>query len=274
MAVHVGVSGWSYPRWRGDFYPSGLPPRRELAHIARHLGAVEVNATFYRLQRPATFAQWLEQTPERFRFALKGSRYITHLRSLRDCRTPLANFLASGPLVLGERLGPMLWQLPASTPYDEERLDAFLRLLPRSTHEAAQLATEHDARLADRAWLEPGPDVALRHVLEPRHPSFHSVQAQELLCSHQMGTVVSDSAGTFPVFDAVTSDVVYVRLHGPERLYQGGYSATQLEDWAARIRRWQRDDRDVWVFFDNDADGRAPYDAVALQSRLIEGLPS
>ncbi len=271
MPVHVGVSGWSYTRWRGDFYPEGLPRRRELEHIAEKLAAVEINATFYRLQRPSTFAQWRSQTPERFRFALKGSRYITHLRSLRGCRTPMANFLASGPLLLGDRLGPFLWQLPAWMSYDAEPLDAFLRLLPRSSAEAAELAAEHDERVADRAWIDVPVDVPLRHVLEPRHPSFASPEAHDLLRAHGVGMVVSDSAGVFPMFEVVTSDVVYVRLHGPRRLYHGGYSGLQLDRWAERITGWQAEGCDVWVFFDNDADGRAPYDAVGLSSRLTGG---
>ncbi|HET7901347.1 MAG TPA: DUF72 domain-containing protein [Candidatus Nanopelagicales bacterium] len=272
MAVHVGVSGWSYERWRGDFYPEDLPRRRELEHIASRLDAVEVNATHYRLQRPSSYLQWLQQTPEGFRFALKGSRYITHLRSLRDCRTPLANFLASGPLLLGERLGPLLWQLPAGTAYDEARLDEFFALLPRSTAQAAVLATEHDERVDDRAWLGPVVDVPLRHVLEPRHPSFGTPQALDLLRRHGIGLVVSDGAGVFPMFDAVTSDTVYVRLHGPRRLYHGGYTGPELDAWAQRVRGWEADGRDVWVFFDNDADGRAPYDAQALAS-LTAGVP-
>ncbi|MFN8157874.1 MAG: DUF72 domain-containing protein [Candidatus Nanopelagicales bacterium] len=268
MGVHVGVSGWSYRRWRGDFYPERLPQRRELSHIAAHLSAVEVNATFYRLQRPSYFAQWLDQTPDGFRFALKGSRYITHLRSLRDCRTALANFLASGPLVLGRRLGPFLWQLPASTTYDEQRLVPFLELLPRTTGEAAALATEHDDRLADRTWLQVAADVPLQHVLEPRHASFAAYEAADLLRAYDIGTVVSDGAGVFPMLEQVTSEVVYVRLHGPRRLYHGGYSAPELYRWAERVRGWRAQGCDVWIFFDNDADGRAPYDAVGLQARL------
>lgn len=272
VSVHVGVSGWSYARWRGDFYPRGLAHRRELAFVAERLGAVEVNATFYRLQRPATFAQWADQVPDGFRFALKGPRYVTHLRGLHDPRTPLANFFASGPLALGHRTGPVLWQLPASHGLDAARLDAFLRLLPSDTGAAAALAVERDERLDGRDWLLPGRIVPLHHVLEPRHPSFGTPDALRLLRAHGIGLVVSDSAGSFPMFEEVTSSTVYVRLHGPRRLYFGGYDGDELDAWALRVRRWAGLGLDVWVFFDNDADGRAPYDAMALASRLSDLL--
>lgn len=291
MAVRVGVSGWSYPQWRGDFYPRGLRHSAELSHVASRMTALEINASFYRLQRPATYARWAEETPPTFRFAVKGSRYISHLRSLRDVRVPLANFLASGPLVLGERLGPMLWQLPANLAYHEEAMSAFLSLLPRTTTEAAELAREHDARILDEAGRSSldgaSVDTAsaveaasadaerpLRHAIEPRHPSFGSPAAVAALTRHQVALVVADSAGEFPTFDQVTTDLTYVRLHGPEQLYGGGYDAGQLERWAARVRRWHETTGEAWVFFDNDADGRAPHDAVALSTLLADLLPS
>lgn len=274
MAVRVGVSGWSYPRWRGNFYPRGLRYTAELSYVASRMNALEVNASFYRLQRPTTYARWAEETPSAFRFAVKGSRYITHVRSLRDVRVPLANFLASGPLVLGKQLGPVLWQLPASLGYDEDLVSAFLSLLPRTTAEAAALAREHDARVADgTGWTSAGEDLPLRHAVEPRHPSFGSPAALSALALHQVALVVADSAGEFPAFDQVTTDLTYVRLHGPEQLYRGGYDDERLERWAARIRRWHEMTGDAWVFFDNDADSRAPYDAAALSTRLADLLP-
>jgi uncharacterized protein YecE (DUF72 family) len=274
MAVRVGVSGWSYPHWRGDFYPRGLRHSAELSYVAGQVRALEVNASFYRLQRPTTYTRWAEQTPSTFRFAVKGSRFISHVRSLRDVRVPLANFLASGPLVLGERLGPMLWQLPATLEYHEDLMSAFLSLLPRTTTEATALAREHDARLVDEtgcARLDA--DRPLRHAIEPRHPSFGSPAAVSALARHQVALVVADSAGEFPIFDQVTTDLTYVRLHGPEQLYRGGYDGEQLQRWADRVRRWHETTGEAWVFFDNDAHGRAPHDAVTLNTLLTDLLP-
>lgn len=267
--VRIGTSGWRYPSWRGDFYPSGLRQRDELAHLSRLLTAVEVNGSFYSLQRPSSFATWAGQVPDDFLFALKGGRFITHLRRLVDVEEPLANFFASGVLALGDKLGPVLWQLPARQELDEERLAAFFELLPRTTDEAAALAERHGTALSgDRVLTSASVSLPLRHVLEPRHESFHSRRAEDLLRAHDIGTVVSDSAGTWPEFDTVTSDLVYVRLHGDTELYTSGYSQDALAVWAARVRRWTDDGLEVHVYFDNDARGRAPHDARALLQLL------
>ncbi|MGD9957593.1 MAG: DUF72 domain-containing protein [Candidatus Nanopelagicales bacterium] len=272
MTVHIGVSGWSYPRWRGDFYPRVLRPGAELGYVAARMPAAEVNATFYRLQRPTTFRAWSAVGPDGFRLALKGPRYITHLKRLRGCRVPLANFLASGPLLLGNRLGPLLWQLPARQEFDAETVGSFLGLLPHDTAEAAALAAQHDGRREDVS-IDADAVRPLRHVLEARHASFASPEAGALLAACDVGSVVADTAGRFPSIEHVTSGVVYVRLHGHERLYSGGYDDALLDRWAQRCRAWSEGGRDVWVFFDNDADGRAPYDAIALTDRLRDLLP-
>ena len=168
--VWVGTSGWRYPPWRGTFYPPGLPQRRELAHLAGLVNSVEINGSFYSLQRPESYRAWAAETPDDFVFAVKGSRYITHLKQLRDVRVPLANFLASGVLALGPKLGPLLWQLPPRLRFDAARIDEFLALLPRSTGAAAQLAGEHDARLDGRAETTVGrrPSAAARAGGPPR----------------------------------------------------------------------------------------------------------
>jgi uncharacterized protein YecE (DUF72 family) len=201
--------------------------------------------------------------------ALKGGRFLTHLKRLVGTETALANFLASGVLALGDRLGPILWQLPANLAYDEDLVDGFLADLPRSTAAAAELAAEHDDKLSDdRVFLEPDVDRRVRHVLEPRHPSFGSDAAADLLRSHGVGLVVSDSPGAWPCFERATSDLMYVRLHGHTELYASGYSSRSLDRWAEKARQWLSDGLDVCVYFDNDARGRAPHDAVGLLDRL------
>lgn len=272
--VRVGTSGWRYPRWRHDFYPAGLRQRDELTYLAQRTTSVEVNGTFYSLQRPSSFESWAVSTPEDFVFAVKGSRFITHMRGLSDVRTPLANFLASGLLGLGARLGPVLWQLPGRMTFDAVRLGAFLDLLPRTTVEAAALAALHDDRLSpDRALTTVTADRPIRYALEPRHDSFARRDALALLRKHDVALVVSDSAGTWPSFDAVTAGHVYVRLHGESALYAGGYRPQTLDRWADRMRSWSADGLDVYVYFDNDAQGHAPHDAVALLDRRL-GLPA
>jgi uncharacterized protein YecE (DUF72 family) len=276
MTVRIGLSGWSYPGWRRRFYPTGLPQRRELEYIANLLGTVEINGSFYSLQRPSSYRSWAAQTPPDFVFAVKGSRFITHLKKLRDVETPLANFFASGLLTLEEKLGPILWQLPPNLAFNEPVLSAFLSALPRSTTEATYLARRHDERLTDRAWTCTSADRPLRHVLEVRHESYRDPRLLALLREQGVGLVVADTAQRWPMLFDVTADLVYVRLHGNEELYVSGYDHDALQEWAGRIRQWDADGLDVYVYFDNDAKVRAPVDAIALQElgggrRPIEG---
>ena len=268
-SVWIGTSGWRYPAWRGVFYPTGLPQRRELAHLAGLVNTVEINGSFYSLQRPESYRAWAAETPDDFLFAVKGSRYITHLKQLRDVRVPLANFLASGVLALGPKLGPLLWQLPPRLRFDAARIDEFLALLPRSTGAAAQLAGEHDERLDGRAETVVDADRPLRHALEVRHESFRDPAFAALLRAHGVALVVADTAGTFPCFDDVTAGFVYVRLHGDTELYASGYAPEALDRWAERVREWRAgQSRDVFVYFDNDVHAHAPFDAVALAERV------
>lgn len=272
--IRVGISGWSYSSWRGDFYPAGLRQRDELAYAAERMRSVEINGSFYSLQRPSSYRSWRDATPPDFVFAVKGGRFITHLKRLRDVEAPLANFFASGILALDHKLGPVLWQLPASLKYDAALLGDFYALLPRTTKEAAARAERHDERLADdRVWTAYDADRPLRHVLEFRDRSFCSDKAFDQMREHDIGVVVADSPGRWPEADAVTTDVVYARLHGHTELYASGYSPASLDRWAARCRAWSRE-ADVYVYFDNDARGRAPYDALALADRLGVGAPA
>jgi uncharacterized protein YecE (DUF72 family) len=282
----VGTSGWRYPPWRGTFYPRDLVQRRELEHLSRRVNSIEINGSFYSLQRPETYRAWAAETPDDFVFAVKGGRFITHLKQLRDVETPLANFLASGVLALGPKLGPLLWQLPPRLRFDPGRIEEFLTLLPRSTGAAAELAARHDERLDGRAHTETDADRPLRHALEVRHPSFCTPAFVELLREQDVALVVADTAGTWPFLEDVTAGFVYVRLHGDAELYTSGYTPDALDVWAAKVRAWQAGEaptgehtvapaaprlpegRDVFAYFDNDAKVHAPYDAIAFAERL------
>ena len=207
--VRVGISGWTYAGWRGDFYPPGLVQRRELEHAASRLTSIEINGSFYALQKPSSFATWRDQTPEDFVFSVKGGRFITHLKRLRDAEVPLANFFASGVLALREKLGPVLWQLPETLTFDAEVLESFLALLPRTTTEAATLATRHDHRLSgDRVLAETDTERPMRHALEFRSPTFVT-RVTDLLRRHGVATVLADTAGRWPKVDEDTADFRY-----------------------------------------------------------------
>ncbi|NCT91081.1 DUF72 domain-containing protein [Cellulomonas sp. APG4] len=267
--VRVGISGWRYAPWRGTFYPRGLPQRAELAYATEQLSTIEVNGSFYALQRPESYRRWAAETPDDVLFSVKGGRYLTHMLRLRGVEQALANFFASGVLALGPKLGPVLWQLPPTLAYDAEVLARFAELLPRSTSAAAEIARGHDARLDGRAWTEAGAERRLRHVLEVRHPSFAAPEVVTQLRALDLGLVVADTAGRFPQLFDVTTDLVYVRLHGAEELYVSGYDDDALEAWAGRVRAWAADGLDVLVYFDNDAKVHAPFDARRLAA-LVE----
>ncbi|MGH8960291.1 MAG: DUF72 domain-containing protein [Jatrophihabitantaceae bacterium] len=267
-AVRIGISGWRYPPWRDVFYPPGLPQRSELSYASSQLSTIEINGSFYSLQRPESFRSWYAQTPDRFVFSVKGPRFITHLKKLRGVEAPLANFFASGLLALGEKLGPVLWQLPPSLGFDASRLGDFFDRLPRSTAEAAWLARHHDERVADRALTEAGADRPVRHALEVRHRTFLTPPFTDLLREHEIAVVVADTAGKWPLIREVTTDFAYLRLHGDKELYASGYTDKALDEWAVLIRGWADTGRDVFVYFDNDVKVRAPFDALALAARL------
>jgi uncharacterized protein YecE (DUF72 family) len=284
--IRIGISGWTYAPWRGVFYPKGLARTRELEYAAQQFRSIEINGTFYGMLRPDAFATWARQVPEDFVFALKGPRFITHLRRLRDVETPLANFIASGLLRLGPKLGPILWQFPPNFRFDAKRIDAFLKLLPHDTAAAARLGRQHDNRLKASAWLTPDAERPMRHAFEIRHESFCDRAFIDLLRRYNVALVCADSV-EWPRLMDITSDFVYCRLHGSEQLYASGYDGPALGDWAQRVVAWARGGdpdntehvdgkarqriRDVFVYFDNDAKVRAPVDAVGLVRR-VEGI--
>ncbi len=268
-SVRVGISGWRYAGWRGDFYPKGLPQRRELEYAAQRLTSIEINGSFYSLQRPTSYAAWRADTPDDFVFAVKGGRFITHLKQLVGVETALANFFASGVLGLGPKLGPFLWQLPERLAFDADRMAAFFSLLPRTTQAAAELAKLHDDKVPDdRTLTTAEDDRPLRHALEFRHPSFATDNGLELLRVHDIACVLADTAGRWPKVEADTSSFRYLRLHGDRELYASGYGAAALEAWAAKCRLWAAAGQDVYVYFDNDIKGYAPHDAEGLIQRL------
>jgi uncharacterized protein YecE (DUF72 family) len=272
--VRIGISGWTYAPWRKVFYPEGLRQKDELEHAASRFASIEINGSFYSLQRPESYRAWHDRTPDDFVFAVKGGRFITHMKKLSDVETPLANFFASGPLALDEKLGPVLWQLPPTLGYDRARLEAFFDLLPRTTTAAAALGSRHDERVEGRSWLQAPVERTIRHALEVRHDSFLTPDFLAVLRAHNIAVVVADTAGRWPLLREVTTDFAYVRLHGDTELYASGYSDAALDRWAALVRGWAEDGRDVYAYFDNDMKVRAPFDAMALADRLADLAPT
>jgi uncharacterized protein YecE (DUF72 family) len=285
--VFIGISGWRYVPWRGVFYPQKLPQRRELEFASRRFNTIEINGSFYSLQRPQSFAQWFAETPENFKFSVKGSRYITHMLRLRNVEGPLANFFAQGLLRLGAKLGPILWQFPPNFSFEAEKFEEFLAMLPATHREAAELARKHDSRMRDRSWFQVTKDAPLRHAVEIRNESFANETFIRLLRRYRVASVVADTV-EWPLLMDVSSDFVYCRLHGSEELYASGYDAKAIETWAQRVAIWagggevddgrrasarnapKRKRRDVYVYFDNDIKVRAPYDAEKLRARVEE----
>ena len=290
--IRIGISGWRYEGWRGVFYPEGLAHRRELEYASRRFPTIEINGTFYSLQRPEHFQDWYDATPPGFTFAIKGSRFISHMKRLKEVEKPLANFLASGLFNLREKTGPFLWQFPPQFRFDAARLEAFFEMLPRDAESALALARRRDARVKGRCRLAIDCNRELRHAIEIRHESFLDPAFVELLRRQRIGLVVADTAGKWPFVEDVTADFVYIRLHGDTVLYASGYSDAALDLWAQRIRAWSgggeraqaqkissappapRRSRDVYCYFDNDAKVKAPFDAMRLMDRLGLGAPA
>ncbi|MCU0072144.1 DUF72 domain-containing protein [Pseudomonas koreensis] len=285
--IHIGISGWRYAPWRGDFYPKGLAQKRELQFASRAVNSIEINGSFYALQRPERYAQWYAETPDDFVFSIKAPRFITHIRRLRDIEKPLANFFASGVLELKEKFGPVLWQFPPNFTFDPERFEAFLDQLPHDTQAAAELARQHDSHLHGHASMKAYGKKPLRHAVEIRNDSFIDPDFVRLLKRYNTALVIADTAGKWPYREDLTSDFVYLRLHGAEELYASGYTRAALQRWAERIDAWHhgrqpgdahliaprlkprpRKSREVFCYFDNDIKVRAPFDARSLLQRF------
>jgi uncharacterized protein YecE (DUF72 family) len=274
----IGISGWKYPPWRGVFYPAGLRQADELSFASRAFPTIELNGSFYSLQRPQSYRAWHDATPEDFVFAIKGGRYITHMKRLRDVKPALANFFASGLLCLGKKFGPILWQLPPRFRFDRDVLRAFFDLLPRTPQAIERLARQHDDRLVGRSQVDAiSDDFRVRYALEVRHESFLDARYVDLLRDYGVASCIADSAGRYPLIDEATTDFAYARLHGATELYVSGYSRAELVTWAKRIRKWQRR-QEVFVYFDNDVKVHAPFDArnlaLILAGKPIESPPA
>ncbi len=288
-AVRIGIAGWTYAPWRGKFYPKGLPHARELAYAGEIFRSIEINGTFYALQRPESFARWAAETPADFVFAVKAPRFVTHIRRLKGVDGAVANFFASGLLRLEKKLGPILWQLPPSLRFDPAVIEPFLALLPHDTDAAITLARRHEPRMRGRVWLESEADRPVRHAMEVRHASFVDPAFIALLRKYRVALVCADGVA-WPRLMDVTADFIYCRLHGSEELYASGYDARALDIWARRAAAWaqggepkdaeravdrlgaKRSKRDVFVYFDNDAKVRAPFDAQDLMTRVERQL--
>lgn len=290
--IYIGISGWRYPPWRGVFYPRKLPQHRELELASLALPTIEINGSFYSLQSPQSYANWYNATPANFIFSVKGNRYISHIRRLRDIEKPLANFLASGVFNLRGKLGPFLWQFPPNFSFDAERVEHFFSLLPPDSATALALARKREPRMNGRVRLAIDCNRKLRHAMEIRHPSFIDEAFVTLLRKYNVALVVADTAGKWPYKEDLTSDFMYLRLHGDEEIYASGYTEAALDRWAARIRAWSAGSapndaeyicsrtmapqaaRDVYCYFDNDIKVKAPFDAKRLIEKLglAEGL--
>ena len=283
--VRIGISGWTYKPWRGVFFPPKLAQKRELEFAASVFRTIEINGTFYSMQRPSSFQSWAERTPDDFVFSVKASRYITHIRRLREIEMPLANFFAAGLLKLGPKLGLILWQFPPSFQYSHELVEKFLQLLPHDTQAAAQLAQSHDRLMQGRSCAETDRKRPVRHAMEIRHASFVTPEFIALLRKYNIALVCADAV-EWPRLMDVTSDFIYCRLHGSEQIYTSGYNRRAIEEWAQRAVAWaagtdsvggdyasaiapqKRRRRDVFIYFDNDAKVRAPHDARQLELRV------
>lgn len=241
--IRIGTSGWHYKHWCGPFYEEKLPASKMLACYYQHFDTVEINNSFYKLPNLSTFQTWREATPRDFCFAVKASRFITHMKKLSDPESALENFLPRAE-ELKEKLGPILFQLPPHWAVNLERLESFLRLLPR----------RH------------------RYAVEFREPSWHTDDVYQILKHHHAAFCIYELNG-FRSPEVITADWTYVRLHGPGGPYQGSYSANALRDWARKLQRWKRELRSVYVYFDNDQGAYAARNALELK-RLIGGSQS
>lgn len=242
--IFVGIGGWDYAPWRGSFYPPGLPKAKQLEHASRRVTAIEINATFYKLQNADLYRRWAETVPEDFRFALKGSRFCINRKVLADAGEAVGRFCGQGLSALGDRLGPILWQLTETKWFESEDFERFLALLPR----------EQDG-------------LRLRHAVEVRHESFLDPRFVEMARAHGVAIAYVD-AGPVPPFDEATADFRYARLKGAREEEAKGYSSDELDRWAGLAQGWAAEGRDVYMFMINGAKLRAPAAAEAVLARL------
>tara|TARA_R110000868_G_scaffold101232_11_gene278801 strand:- start:6349 stop:7182 length:834 start_codon:yes stop_codon:yes gene_type:complete len=269
--ARTGTAGWVFAPWRGTFYPDGLVQKNELTYASSRLGSIEINATFRGNQKPTSFAKWAEQTREGFVFSLKGPQLVTHIRRLKNCEIELANFLASGPLAMGDKLGPFIWQLPPNLSFDAQVLDNFLSMLPHTIPDYIALAKKADERIKHAPYLDATNVGQLRHAIELRHASFDDPAVNDLLARHNVARVITDTAQS-PA-RALTADFAYCRLQGPAHNAATGYQPADIADWASTIGDWTAAGGDVFAYFVHEDKLHAPANAIALRQALGISLP-
>ena len=276
--IRVGISGWRYAPWRGSFYPKGLVQKYELHFASRTVNSIEINGSFYRLQTPESYSTWYKDTPDNFIFSVKAYRDITHFKRLRNVDRSIADFFASGFLELKDKLGPILWQFPPTFKFDSGLFKNFLGMLPKDFSSAKTCAKESE-RYVETDAREDQKNKKLRHAVEIRNESFVNDEFIHLLQDAGVALVVADTAGRWPQLEEITSDFVYMRLHGDTELYRSGYSEAALDYWFKRIKLWRdgkqprdaklilpkdrsnTESRDIYCYFDNTDKLWAPYDA-------------
>lgn len=270
--VRTGTAGWVFAPWRGSFFPEGLVQKKELAYASARLGSIEINATFRANQKPESFQKWAGETPEHFVFSIKGPQLVTHIKRLKNCEAELANFLASGPLALGTKLGPFIWQLPPNLSFDASVIEDFLALLPRTPQQYIALASKADGRLKTGPFLEAAGVEPIRHAMELRHPSFDAPEVNALLTRFNVARVVAD---TIQHPDRIsTADFAYCRLQGPAQPDAQGYGERDIADWAETCRNWADEGKDVFAYFVHEDKLHAPANAIALRKALGINYPA
>ncbi|SEQ29344.1 Uncharacterized conserved protein YecE, DUF72 family [Devosia sp. YR412] len=270
--IRTGTAGWVFEPWRGTFFPEGLVQKKELACAASRLGSIEINATFRANQKPASFAKWAgEAARDGFVFSIKGPKLVTHIKRLKNCEIELANFFASGPLALGAKLGPFVWQLPPNVSYDRDVLANFLNLLPKTTADYVKLSSKADERLKSEPFLDTAGVGPIRHAIELRNASFDVPEVNALLAEHNMARVIADTAEN-PSRE-LTADFAYCRLQGPARGDAQGYQADDIADWAKTVKAWADAGKDVFAYFVHEDKLHAPANAIALRQAAGITLP-
>ena len=272
MAIRTGIAGWVFEPWRGHFYPEGLVQKKELAYASDRLGTIEINATFRANQKPASFTKWAGEVRDGFVFSIKGPQLVTHIKRLKNCEIELANFFASGPLALGDKLGPFVWQLPPNLAFDATSFSRFLELLPRSVEQYVALASKSDERLKSEPYLHVQGVGPIRHAIEVRHQNFNVPEVHGLLARHNVALVIADTPEQPE--RVLTADFAYCRLQGPARPEAGGYKDADIAEWAEQIRAWDKQGRDVFAYFVHENKIDAPAHAMALRKALGISLPA
>ena len=269
--VRTGTAGWVFAPWRGSFFPEGLVQKNELAYASSRLGSIEINATFRANQKPESFAKWAGQTPDHFVFSIKGPQLVTHIKRLKNCEIELANFFASGPLALGSKLGPFVWQLPPNLKLDPEVLGDFLAMLPKTLKEYLALASRSDGRLKSDPYLVADNIGPIRHAIELRNPSFDTPEVAALLSEHNIARVIADTAENPD--RSLTADFAYCRLQGPPRVDATGYDPADIAGLATLCQGWSDAGRDVFAYFVHEDKLHAPANAIALRQALGISYP-